>query len=135
MRKTMSSPELALWFELRALRPKGWHFRRQAPEGPFYLDFVCRKVGLVVEVDGVHHSSTEQSEHDSRRDAYLKRRGLRVLRFSATDVMKEIDGVMRAILSELGDTHTAIPPPEPQSRVSGRYGRLVRMGLRRRTDS
>lgn len=135
MRKEMSPPELALWFQLRGLRPKGWHFRRQAPEGPYFLDFVCRKAALVVEVDGVHHSSAEQSEHDIKRDAYLAAQGFRVIRFSATDVMKETDGVMSTILSELGKPQLSVPQPKAQSRVGERYGRLVRMGLRRRRDA
>lgn len=131
MRKTMSPPELALWLQLRTLRPNGWHFRRQTPEGPYFLDFVCKRASLVIEVDGVHHSSADQSAHDVTRDAYLERQGFRVLRFSAVDVTNELDGVMAAILNELGETQ-AIPSPKPQSRGGGRYGNLVRMGLRPR---
>ena len=68
--KKMSPPELALWRELRRLRERGWHFRRQSPEPPCTLDFVCRKSKLMVEVDGLHHAGAEQSEHDAKRDAY-----------------------------------------------------------------
>ena len=81
MRKTMSPPEVALWSRLRMLKANGWHFRRQSPEGPYFLDFICRKARLIVEVDGVHHSGAEQSQHDNERDAYLESHGFRVLRF------------------------------------------------------
>ena len=50
LRKRTSPPEVALWRQLRLLKARGWHFRRQSPEPPFTLDFVCRKAKLVVEV-------------------------------------------------------------------------------------
>ena len=37
---------------------------------------------------------------DERRDADLARRGVRVVRFTAPDVMQDIDGVISTILSE-----------------------------------
>jgi very-short-patch-repair endonuclease len=135
MRKTMSPPELALWFQLRALRVRGWHFRRQAPEGPYFPDFICKRARLVIEVDGIHHSKAEQHQHDKERDAYLVKQGFRVLRFSASEVLNELDGVMAAILAELGDCDARVPAPKPQGRIGGRYGRLVRMGLRQRPAS
>ena len=130
MRKTMSPPEIAVWSRLRALKANGWHFRRQAPEGPYFLDFVCKKARLIVEVDGVHHSAKEQSDHDIERDAYLRERGFQVLRFWASDVSNELDGVIASVLAALGDAQASIPEPKAQSKIGGRYGRLVRMGLR-----
>lgn len=55
LRKAMSPPELALWLRLKELRPRGHHFRRQAPEGVYTFDFVCRRAKLVIEVDGAQH--------------------------------------------------------------------------------
>jgi very-short-patch-repair endonuclease len=94
-RKVMTPPELALWFQLRALRDAGWHFRRQSPEGPYFLDFVCRRSKLVVEVDGSQHGEKEQSEHDRACDVYLAERGFRVLRFWAVEINEALDDVMR----------------------------------------
>ncbi|MGQ0531554.1 MAG: endonuclease domain-containing protein [Caulobacteraceae bacterium] len=134
MRKAMSSPELAMWFQLRMLRSAGWHFRRQSPEGPYILDFVCRRAKLIVEVDGIHHSTKEQSDHDRARDAFLSERGFRVLRFWATDVEHELEGVMSTIRGALGvDENMPIADaPEPSRHQGLRYRRLVRLGLRRR---
>lgn len=132
MRKAMTPPELSLWLQLRSLR--GWHFRRQSPEGAYILDFVCRRAKLVIEVDGVHHSSPEQSKHDARRDGWLRQQGFRVLRFWASDIEHELEGVMQAICATLGErpatsrmerSVAAIPP-------GMRQRRLVRLGLRRR---
>ena len=39
---------------------------------------------------------------DGRRDADLARRGVRVMRFAAGDVMRELDGVVAMIVAEAG---------------------------------
>ena len=133
----MSPQELALWLQLRMLRSEGWHFRRQSPEGAYILDFVCRTAKLIVEVDGVHHASAEQCEHDRERDAWLRQRGFRVLRFWASDVQNELDGVMGAIRATLGpgdSTRSAMRDAflAPGRDSSARHRHLVRLGLRRR---
>ncbi|MGI9169806.1 MAG: endonuclease domain-containing protein, partial [Caulobacteraceae bacterium] len=51
LRKALTPQEARLWPRLRALRVNGFHFRRQAP----FLDFVCFKRKLVVEIDGGQH--------------------------------------------------------------------------------
>jgi len=135
LRKTMTPPEVTLWQHLRMLRAYGWHFRRQAPEPPYILDFVCRRARLVVEVDGDHHGHAEQAAHDARRDAVLRERSLRVMRSSALDVQTNLDGVMRAIRTEIGARdileRTREESPAP-SKAGARYRSLVRLGLRRR---
>ncbi|MBW8755624.1 MAG: DUF559 domain-containing protein, partial [Sphingomonadales bacterium] len=40
LRKEMSLPEVLLWRELQK-HPGGYRFRRQFPQAPFTLDFVC----------------------------------------------------------------------------------------------
>ncbi|MBL8544415.1 MAG: endonuclease domain-containing protein [Hyphomonadaceae bacterium] len=134
MRKAMSPPELTLWMQLRAMRSEGWHFRRQSPEGPYILDFVCRRAKLVVEVDGVQHASLQQAQHDRTRDGYLIGKSFRVMRFWASDIESELDGVMQAVRSALGDGNGGLPDiaPPTQHQQSRRYQTLVRMGLRPR---
>ena len=51
-----------------------------------------------MEVDGLAHSLGDNPARDERRDAWLSSQGVRVMRFNATDVLKEIDGVLRAIM-------------------------------------
>jgi len=134
LRKAMSPPELALWLQLRALRNEGWHFRRQSPEGPYFLDFVCRSAKLVVEVDGIHHASADQAAHDKARDAYLRERGFHVLRVSAVDVGHELDGVMQGIRAELNaDERTVVLEP-PAAKGGPRYRHVTRLGLQRRPN-
>ena len=44
--------ERDLWHQLRAKRLDGWKFRREAPIGPYVVDFACFEARLVVEADG-----------------------------------------------------------------------------------
>ncbi|TAL29280.1 endonuclease domain-containing protein [Phenylobacterium sp.] len=103
-RQTMSEPEVMLWSRLKRLRELGFHFRRQAPFRGYYLDFLCFSRRLVIEVDGWQHGDDRQAEHDAVRDGILQRHGLRVLRFWASDVRRDLDGVMDQIVGTLEAT-------------------------------
>lgn len=137
LRKHMTAPELALWFCLRALKAQGWHFRRQALEGPYILDFVCRTAKLVIEVDGAHHGEDAQRRHDEQRDQFLRRRGFTVLRFWASDILNDVDIVVEQITAALSSrTATGISRARgAPNLVSPRHLRLTRLGLRRRRDN
>ena len=106
MRSALTPPEASLWVALRRLRGDGFHFRRQAPFRGYFLDFVCYTQRLVVEVDGAQHGEREQARHDTIRDAVLAREGFRTLRFAASDVLSNLDGVVTAIRLALD-----APPP------------------------
>lgn len=105
LRHDMTDAELRLWSRLRG-HQTGSHFRRQAPLERYVLDFVCFPARLVIEVDGGQHA---ESEADRVRDAWLKERGFRVLRFWNNDVLGNTDGVVETIMAAL----TAAPPPQP----------------------
>ena len=69
--------------------------------GPFYVDFICLTRGLVIEVDGAVHDDPAVAFADARRQAALEALGLRVLRFSAGEVERELGGVLRQIRAAL----------------------------------
>ncbi len=93
----MSPPEAYLWQVLRT-RPDGLKFRRQHPFERCSGDFYCAAAKLVIEVDGDSHDMGGNPAWDGRRDAWLREQVIRVLRFNAADVMKDVDSVIRAIL-------------------------------------
>ena len=101
LRREPTPPEYCLWQALRQ-RPGSLKFRRQHPFERCRVDFYCPAARLVIEVDGDSHSMGDRSNQDARRDAWLEARGLRVLRFDAADVMKDVDSVVRAILLVAG---------------------------------
>ncbi len=100
LRRGDTDAEARLWDVLRAHRLGGWKWKRQVPWGPYFLDFLCVEVGLVVEVDGGQHA--DRVAYDQRRTAYLERSGLRVLRFWNSDVLTNRDGVCLTILEACG---------------------------------
>ncbi len=97
LRRNDTDAEARLWNVLRARRLGGWRWKRQAPWGPYFLDFLSVEARLVVEVDGWQH--VEQVDYDERRTRYIERSGLRVLRFWNHDVLTNCDGVCVSILN------------------------------------
>jgi len=110
LRRTMTDGERRLWSELRRFRPwYGIHVRRQAPIGPYVVDFVVQEHRLIIEVDGEHHFTAEGMARDTRRDAWLAGVGYRVLRFNTGELVDSFDGCIEEILGVLG--LAASPPP------------------------
>ena len=89
----------------------GIGFRRQHAIGDYIVDFVCLPLRLIVEVDGGHHNA-EASAYDARRDAWLKGRGYRVLRFWNAEVFQNPDGVVEAILAAAEEAQRPALSPE-----------------------
>jgi len=100
MRREPTEAEDRLWQELRGRRLDGIKFRRQVPVGRFVADFICADAGLIVEIDGSQHAD---SYHDRERDAELKARGFRVLRFWNDDVLKDLNAVCDTIIAYVRD--------------------------------
>src|SRR5688572_19382741 len=97
LRRRMTPPEARLWVSLRR-SAHGLRFRRQHPIGPFVLDFYCDSVRLAVEVDGQQHWLGKAQLRDLERDEWLRLRGVRVLRLSASLVLQDLDTAIRTIL-------------------------------------
>jgi very-short-patch-repair endonuclease len=98
LRERMTDAEIRLWARLRLHRLNGHRFQRQRIVGNYVVDFYCPSARLVIELDGGQHYSEEKQSADSRRDDYFNGKGLRVLRFSDSDVLKETDAIMEEIL-------------------------------------
>ena len=94
-RRNLSLPEQLLWRLLKQMRGT-LRFRRQHPIGPYVADFYCPKAKLVIEIDGATHDTRQ--EHDLKRNAYLARLGLRVVRVLAVDVLADPQAVADGLL-------------------------------------
>ncbi len=94
LRKEPTPAEAKLWAYLRKDQP-GVNFRRQHAIGKYIPDFCCIKKKLIIELDGGQH--VEQVEYDDERTKYLEALGYKVIRFWNSDVMKDINGVIRVI--------------------------------------
>ncbi|MCW3073430.1 MAG: hypothetical protein JWP69_499 [Flaviaesturariibacter sp.] len=88
--------EVLLWQRLRAGRLRGYTFNRQKPIATYIVDFYCKTLRLVIEVDGGYHEG-DQKLLDRERQSVLEDLGLRFLRFSDEEVQKDMDVVLRRI--------------------------------------
>ena len=95
LRTQMTDAERKLWYFLRRNYIDGCHFRRQAPIGPYIVDFVCFRSKVIVELDGGQHMARKAA--DQRRDAWLECQGFQVLRFWNHDVLRDTDAVLDVI--------------------------------------
>jgi very-short-patch-repair endonuclease len=105
LRRDQTDAEARLWEALRGSRLEGWKWRRQVAVGPFIVDFLCLEAALAVEVDGGVHA--EQAAYDARREAYLRARGLQVLRFWNAEVCHDLERVSWTILSACRESDPA----------------------------
>ncbi|NCP15278.1 MAG: DUF559 domain-containing protein [Sphingomonadales bacterium] len=98
LRREATPAERALWAHL-SLSQLGAKFSRQMPVGPFFADFLCRDLALVVELDGLSHDVAP--ERDVSRDRWMAAHGFTVLRFTNADVHGNLEGVVTAIRCEV----------------------------------
>ena len=116
LRRQLTLPEVLLWQALRK-RPAGLKFRKQHPAGAFVLDFFCAECRLAIEIDGMAHECGNAPERDARRDEWIERQGVRVLRFAAADVLGDLSAVVdQIVFTARGDypsTSFAGSPPPP----------------------
>jgi len=101
LRRDSTYPEKICWELLRAHRMAGIKFRRQHAIGPYFADFACIQRKLVIEIDGEHHD--RQLEADAARTAFLESAGWRVIRFPASEVIANREGIWAAIEAVLSD--------------------------------
>ncbi len=98
LRRGATEAEKRFWWHLRHRLPlDGTYFRRQVPLGPYFADFCCLTLKLVVELDGDQHGQPDAIAHDEARTAFLQKQGFRVLRFWNHQVSREMDSVLDTI--------------------------------------
>ena len=92
LRRNMTKAEASLWkYVLRSRKTMGYSFTRQRPVLSFFVDFMCKELNLVIEVDGVTHLDEEVLEKDKMKQQKLEEAGFHVLRFTDELVLNRID--------------------------------------------
>ena len=124
----MTPAERRLWWHLDRIPVEETHFRRQAPVGPYVVDFVCHRARLIIEVDGSQHGFDQNRRSDEVRTEWLEAEGSRVMRFWNHEVLGGIDVVLDTIYAALympvstdhpADTPTPDPSPQGGGERSG----------------
>jgi len=119
LRNNSTFGEVILWSNvLRAKKMCGYQFNRQfsvkipplqresGVNSPFtkggrgiIVDFICRKLKLIIEIDGYSHNF--KYEEDKLRDEKLSKAGYIVLRITEHEVKYDIDNVIRIIENKI----------------------------------
>lgn len=98
LRANSTPAEQKMWRIVRDRRLGGFKFRRQHGIGPFVLDFYCSEVKLAVELNGSVHDNPARAEYDRERQEYLAALGLRVVRFSNGEVLREPNRIAESLM-------------------------------------
>ena len=100
-----------LWQRLRNRQLDGLKFRRQVSVGPFFADFLCAELKLIIELDGASHDV--RIVRDVTRTQWLETSGYRVVRFRNADVFEHTDAVLEEILRACGLRAVSLSPLIP----------------------
>ena len=111
LRANTTPHERTLWRALKELPVAGTHFRRQAPIGPYVVDFFCPAKRLIIELDGGHHNEDEAAERDRKRQHWLEQQGYRVIRFWNSEITADLNAVLERIYVELYGSREAEVEP------------------------
>jgi very-short-patch-repair endonuclease len=96
LRKFGTKGEAILWRDvLKARQMKGTQFNRQFPIDNYIVDFVARKLNLIIEIDGNSHVGKPKEDYE--RQKHLESLGFQFLRFSEAQVLYRIDDVVAEI--------------------------------------
>ena len=106
LRKEMTPHERKLWYMF--LRRYPVKIYKQRIISSFIVDFYCADAKIVIELDGSQHYENRGKEIHKIRDSYLNSLGLKVLRYSNSDVNKNFSGVCEDILKHISTSSTNV---------------------------
>ncbi len=110
LRSNLTNAESLLWHHIRRKQILDVQFYRQRIIGDYIVDFFAPSVRLVIEIDGSQHFETEHIEKDKRRDEYLNKLGIEVLRFDNLQVLRTHNSVLEEIYNVITNLRN---PPTP----------------------
>ena len=99
LRKNATPEENHLWYDFLKMYPI--RFQRQKAIDHFIADFYCHAAKLVIELDGSQHFEDGHQLRDIKRDEYLMKLGIRVLRYTNLEIQKNFQGVCLDIVNHL----------------------------------
>jgi very-short-patch-repair endonuclease len=132
LRETSTDAEKKMWRLLRSRHFAEFKFRRQYSCGIYFLDFFCTIAKLAVELDGGGHGFPDQRTKDEKRNQFLSKQGIKVLRFWNHKLRGELEAVRfeiwHALMERTGQKEKisiylpkpAAPSPQPSPPVGAR---------------
>ncbi|HEU0050525.1 MAG TPA: endonuclease domain-containing protein [Patescibacteria group bacterium] len=110
LRNRPTRAENKLWYFLRN-KNLGAKFRRQYGIDRYIADFYSPERQLVVEVDGDSHGTIKVKKNDDIRQKYFEALGLLVIRFTNSEVLGNMEGVLRVIQETIDQRRPPLAPP------------------------
>ena len=99
LRGNMTKEERRLWHEFLKGLPITVH--RQKVIKKYIADFYCAAADIVIELDGSQHYETDGIASDAERDAFFAEKGIKVLRYSNSEINTKFESVCESILQEI----------------------------------
>ena len=101
LRKDSTIQERRLWNLLKNRQFHNLKFKRQQPVGDYIVDFICKEVKLIIEIDGGQHNTPNNIQNDNIRTQYFESLGYKVIRFWNNEIYENINGVMLRLETEI----------------------------------
>jgi very-short-patch-repair endonuclease len=80
----------------------------------YIVDFFCKELCLVIEVDGITHFEEATYVNDMKRQKELERAGFKVVRFTDEEVLKNIDAVRTTLEHTVDERQKELRSASPQ---------------------
>lgn len=91
--------ELTLWSRLRRRQLLNYKFIRQKPIQNYIVDFFCKELNLIIEVNGTSHDI--KMDYDQNRQSELESLRLHVLNFTDYDCRRRTTDVLETIVMKI----------------------------------
>ncbi len=104
LRKNSTRQENHLWYDF--LSKYKVRFQRQKVIKGYIVDFYCHKARLVIEIDGLGHYFNLSIEKDKKRTEELEKLGLKVLRFTNSDIDRNFKNVCEEINKTVNERYS-----------------------------
>ncbi len=102
LRNNPTRAESKIWYELLADKQfADLRFLRQRIIGNYIVDFFCKELRLIIEVDGKSHDFDDVLEDDVVREEKLKSLGYRMIRFSDWEVLNNLGSVAEILSARI----------------------------------
>ena len=106
LRVNQTETEKIIWQKLRNRQINNIKFFRLYSIGAYIVDFYCSELRLVIELDGYQHNEENSFEFDKIREKFMESLDIKTIRFSNSDVLTNLDGVMEKIWGEMKNSNS-----------------------------
>ena len=99
-----------MWNKLKGKQLLGYKFIRQTPISEYIVDFYCRELKLIIEMDGFIHNY--KIESDIERQKVLEKEGCAIIRFQEQEVRDDINNIIQRRVDWI-ETRKGLTLPNP----------------------